>query len=118
MTTNVYKPCPELLAMAETCGAKITGKPDGSEPISIVFTPEAWRMFSADVQRTYKPRSDSLEIPKDPVETEPTPFDEGFRASGMFGATWFDCPYTTKEFHKQREWLRGWDEYRKRHYQG
>ena len=39
------KPRPEFLALAESCGAVITGKPDGSEPITIVFTIDAWRKF-------------------------------------------------------------------------
>lgn len=39
------KPRPELLALAEQCGAVLTGKPDGSESITIVFTIEAWRKF-------------------------------------------------------------------------
>lgn len=38
---------PELLARAEDCGAKLTGRPDGSEAITIVFTIQAWRAFDA-----------------------------------------------------------------------
>lgn len=38
-------PRPELLALAERCGAILTGKPDGSEAITIVFTVPAWRAF-------------------------------------------------------------------------
>lgn len=45
------KPRPEFLDTAVACGAVITGKPDGSEPITIVFTIDAWRRFDA-VQRT------------------------------------------------------------------
>ena len=41
------KPRPELLALAETCGAKLTGKPAGSEAITIVFTIDAWQLFDA-----------------------------------------------------------------------
>lgn len=41
------KPRPEFLALAESCGARITGKPDGSEPIEVVFPIEAWRAFDA-----------------------------------------------------------------------
>lgn len=37
----------EFLELAVTCGATITGKPDGSEPVSVVFTPEAWQKFDA-----------------------------------------------------------------------
>ncbi len=37
----------ERLALAEKSGARITGKPDGSEPIEVVFTIDAWRKFSA-----------------------------------------------------------------------
>jgi len=37
------------LDLAETCGAVITGKPDGSEAVSVVFTPEAWRAFDARI---------------------------------------------------------------------
>lgn len=40
-------PRKELLALAESCGAQITGKPDGSESITVVFSIEAWRSFDA-----------------------------------------------------------------------
>jgi hypothetical protein len=35
----------EFLDLALECGAELTGKPDGSEPITVVFTIEAWRKF-------------------------------------------------------------------------
>lgn len=35
----------ELLDLALECGAKLTGLPDGSEPIRVVFSIEAWRKF-------------------------------------------------------------------------
>jgi hypothetical protein len=41
------KPRPEFLKLAENCGAKLTGKPDGSEAITIVFSIGAWRAFDA-----------------------------------------------------------------------
>jgi len=41
----VQKPREEFLDMALECGAVLTGKPDGSEPITVVFTIEAWRKF-------------------------------------------------------------------------
>lgn len=41
------KPRAELLALAEQCGAVLTGKPDGSEAITVVFTIKAWRTFDA-----------------------------------------------------------------------
>jgi len=41
------KPRPELLALAEQHGAKLTGKPDGSEAVTVVFTVKAWRAFDA-----------------------------------------------------------------------
>lgn len=34
------------LNLAEKCGAVLTGKPDGSEPITIVFSLPAWQEFS------------------------------------------------------------------------
>jgi len=34
-----------LLDKALECGAVLTGKPDGSEPITIVFSIDAWRAF-------------------------------------------------------------------------
>lgn len=34
-----------LLQLAENCGARITGKPDGSEPVMVEFTPTAWQAF-------------------------------------------------------------------------
>lgn len=36
---------PEFLGAALACGAVLTGKPDGSEAITVVFTIEAWRAF-------------------------------------------------------------------------
>lgn len=45
LSSSSSKHRPEFLAQAESCGARITGKPDGSEPIEIVFTVEAWRAF-------------------------------------------------------------------------
>ncbi len=41
-----------FLQLATTMGAVITGKPDGSEPVSVTFTPEAWREFSKDALGT------------------------------------------------------------------
>jgi len=38
-----------LLNLAEQCGARITGKPDGTEAVSVVFTPAAWRAFDEAV---------------------------------------------------------------------
>lgn len=35
----------ELLNLATQCGAVLTGKPDGSESITIIFTVDAWRAF-------------------------------------------------------------------------
>lgn len=40
----------ELLALAESCGACLTGKPDGSEAITVVFTITAWRAFDRALQ--------------------------------------------------------------------
>lgn len=48
------KPRAEFLAQAEACGARVTGKPDGSEPIEIVFSVDAWRAFDA-AQTTQQP---------------------------------------------------------------
>lgn len=42
----------EFLTLAEECGAVITGKPDGSEPVSVVFTPAAWQAFDAAVLKS------------------------------------------------------------------
>lgn len=36
-----------FLNLAKTCGAKLTGKPDGSEAVTVVFTVDAWRAFDA-----------------------------------------------------------------------
>ena len=52
------KASPKFLDMALSCGAELTGKPDGSEPITVVFTCEAWRAFdgavSADLVAQYQ----------------------------------------------------------------
>lgn len=52
-TAAVYgermRPSPIFLAFAEQLGAKISGKPDGSESITVVFTVPAWRLFDSHV---------------------------------------------------------------------
>lgn len=39
----------KLLALAESCGATLAGKPDGSEAIAVNFSVDAWRAFSRAV---------------------------------------------------------------------
>jgi len=41
----------DFLALAMECGANLTGKPDGSESITVVFTVEAWRKFDLVMQQ-------------------------------------------------------------------
>ena len=41
------KPREEFLNQALACGAVLTGKPDGSEPVTVVFSTEAWHAFDA-----------------------------------------------------------------------
>lgn len=48
------KPRPEMLDLALVCGAVLTGKPDGSEPITVVFSIEAWREFDATLYEAKK----------------------------------------------------------------
>ena len=43
------KPSADFLETAQHCGAELTGKPDGSEPVTVMFTCEAWRAFDAAV---------------------------------------------------------------------
>lgn len=47
------KPRPEFLALAEKCGATLTGKPDGSEAITVVFSIKAWADFDAAQKSTW-----------------------------------------------------------------
>lgn len=42
---QAYQPRPEFLDLAQQHGARITGKPDGSEAIEVVFSIAAWRAF-------------------------------------------------------------------------
>lgn len=42
----------EFLVLAESCGARLTGKPDGSESITVIFTIDAWRKFDAALARS------------------------------------------------------------------
>lgn len=42
-----HAPREEFLLLAQRCGATLTGKPDGSESITVVFTIDAWRAFDA-----------------------------------------------------------------------
>ena len=35
----------DLLQLAQKCGAVLTGKPDASEAITVVFSVDAWRAF-------------------------------------------------------------------------
>lgn len=44
---DMPKPRAALLDRAEACGAVVTGKPDASEAIAIVFSIAAWRRFDA-----------------------------------------------------------------------
>lgn len=44
------RPRAEFLALAEKCGARVTGKPDATEPIEIVFSVQAWRKFDQSMQ--------------------------------------------------------------------
>lgn len=46
---NQPKPRREFLQLAESCGAHLTGKPDGSEPITLVFPIKAWRAFDVAI---------------------------------------------------------------------
>jgi hypothetical protein len=39
------KPRREFLELAQKCGARLTGKPNGSEPIEVVFRIAAWQEF-------------------------------------------------------------------------
>jgi hypothetical protein len=41
------KPRPELLELAEQCGAHVTGKPNGTERITVSFSVSAWHEFDA-----------------------------------------------------------------------
>lgn len=41
----IDKPRPEFLDLALKCGADLTGKPDGSEAVTVVFSIEAWAKF-------------------------------------------------------------------------
>lgn len=46
------------------------------------------------------------------MNTQRTPFDEGYEAGRRRDGTWFDCPYTGLDLvglMKKREWLRGFD---------
>lgn len=45
MKDDQPKPRPEFLDIARRCGATLTGKPDGSEAITVVFSITAWRAF-------------------------------------------------------------------------
>lgn len=45
------KPRQDFLDTALACGASLTGKPDGSEAITVVFTIDAWRKFNSAIQQ-------------------------------------------------------------------
>ena len=45
------KPRQDFLETALACGATLTGKPDGSEAISVVFTIDAWRKLDSAIQQ-------------------------------------------------------------------
>lgn len=53
--TNTPKHRQDFLDLALECGADLTGKPDGSEPITIIFSIEAWRKF--DVATNKEPKN-------------------------------------------------------------
>lgn len=59
-----------LLQLAENCGARITGKPDGSEPVMVEFTPAAWQAFDVALhpQITKDTGAPIIAIPQYPQE--------------------------------------------------
>jgi hypothetical protein len=55
--SDTAKPRKEFLDLAQTLGARLTGKPDGSEPIEIIFTVDAWRKFDAALAGQVAPQA-------------------------------------------------------------
>lgn len=49
MSTEETKASTKYIDMAVACGATISGDPTGEEPVRVVFTPEAWKQFSAHI---------------------------------------------------------------------
>lgn len=60
----------EFLDLAVSCGAVLTGKPDGSEPITVVFTPEAWREFDKAVDSQQPAVAQVAAVPNNEIPTE------------------------------------------------
>lgn len=50
LTVDEYRK--ELLDLAMRCGARLTGTPDGREPIEVQFSVEAWRKFDVALGET------------------------------------------------------------------
>lgn len=52
--SSELKPRQDFLDTALACGATLTGKPDGSEAITVVFAIDAWRKFDTAIQQAEK----------------------------------------------------------------
>lgn len=86
----------KLLALAEECGARITGKPNGSEPVEVVFPIPAWRRFDiATAAPASLPASPELTVWEGPM-----PESNGksnFTAVLMRKDSMWDGPHVTIE---------------------
>ncbi len=67
------KPRREFLLLAEKCGAVLTGKGDGSESVTVVFTVNAWRAFDAALAEPQPVKWNELDALKDEYWNEPQP---------------------------------------------
>lgn len=78
------QPTPELprqiLALAEKSGARISGKPDGSEPIEVIFPIPAWRAFSATIGQHISLRAELVHFLAEWEQVLPADAREALRA--------------------------------------
>jgi hypothetical protein len=85
----------EFLELAERCGAQISGKPDGSEAMHVIFTPTAWRAFDAATQPAAPVQVDALTDERaafeaDTLELFPVATFGRFPTSGRYNIDWIE----------------------------
>lgn len=93
-----------FLDAALACGAVLTGKPDGSEAITVVFTIEAWRAFDLAQQQAQQQahaRQLELESPTaaQPVAGELPPLPE-------LASKWFGFPATGTDYFTKPQMIK------------
>lgn len=73
----------EFLDLALDCGAQLTGKPDGSEAITVLFTIDAWRKFDLMTAQDVEPVAAAISYWEGPTNGNGVPYDEPTNTSPL-----------------------------------